>query len=132
MPRSSLARKGGSKFVGFKLDEVSDRFYRRKAQEAGLTLSDYIRKLLMQGVVNDNIQSLEQRIQALTAHLHANPVAAAPPGDTVSANTEVVTAIFLCREILSATMHDRDPQSLYKAQERARVNAEKVSGARRG
>ncbi len=144
MPRPAGSGKGSADRVTIRFDRDASVFYRRKANEAGISLAEYCRQLLVRGVVNDNVQRLEQRISALSDVLGSRALpdvsalsaqSAAATSSTVGAvpaQLDVLTAIFLCREILSATMHDRDPQGLYQAQERARVSAEKVSGARRG
>lgn len=135
MPRLKTPGKGAPKPISFKLDPESDRFYRRKAQENGLSLSDYLRKLLLQGVVNENVSIIEQRLKGLISQLsgssptaQGSPAAAAAFGVPV----DVVRAIFFNREVLTSIISDRNIQLYHQAQDKAEAAAQRLLGGANG
>ncbi|MBJ9711896.1 hypothetical protein MMZ06_27770 [Burkholderia gladioli] len=130
MPRLKTPGKGASKPISFKLDPESERFYRRKAQESGLSLSDYIRKQLAQGVITENVSLIEQRLRGLIDLLAGQASAA---GAQVNARTmlpaEIVRATFFSQEVLKAIASNQNKQTYYAAQEAAEEETKKLLGA---
>ncbi|WP_186038968.1 hypothetical protein, partial [Burkholderia gladioli] len=100
----------------FKLDPESERFYRRKAQESGLSLSDYIRKQLAQGVITENVSLIEQRLKGLIDLLAGQASAAGAQGNArPMLPAELVRAMFFSREVLKAIAAKQNQQIFYDA-----------------
>lgn len=135
MPRLKTPGKGAPKPISIKLDPDSDRFYRRKAQENGLSLSDYLRKLLLQGVVNENVSIIDQRLKGLISQLNgSSPTAqsSSAAAAAVALPVDVLRAIFFNREVLKAIVSDRNIQSFHDAQTRAEAETQRILGAAHG
>ncbi|WP_186020425.1 plasmid mobilization protein [Burkholderia gladioli] len=129
MPRLKTPGKGASKPISFKLDPESERFYRRKAQESGLSLSDYIRKQLAQGVITENVSLIEQRLKGLIDLLAGQASAAGGSGNSrTMLPAEIVRATFFCQEVLKAIASNQNKQTYYAAQEVAEAETKKLLG----
>ncbi|WP_186035706.1 plasmid mobilization protein [Burkholderia gladioli] len=130
MPRLKTPGKGASKPISFKLDPESERFYRRKAQESGLSLSDYIRKQLAQGVITENVSLIEQRLKGLIDLLAGQASAAGGSGNSrTMLPAEIVRATFFSQEVLKAIASNQNKQTYYAAQEAAEAETKKLLGA---
>lgn len=130
MPRLKTPGKGASKPISFKLDPESERFYRRKAQESGLSLSDYIRKQLAQGVITENVSLIEQRLRGLIDLLAGQASAAGAHGNArTTLPAEIVRATFFSQEVLKAIASNQNKQTYYAAQEAAEAETKKLLGA---
>ncbi|MGN4069689.1 plasmid mobilization protein [Burkholderia gladioli] len=130
MPRLKTPGKGASKPISFKLDPESERFYRRKAQESGLSLSDYIRKQLAQGVITENVSLIEQRLRGLIDLLAGQASAAGAQGNAgTMLPAEIVRATFFSREVLKAIAAKQNQQIFYDAQDVAEAETRKLLGA---
>ena len=71
MPRQKGTSKGSTKPITLRLDDDTETFYKRKANEHGISLSEYLRQTLVQGVIAENIREAEERIRALFAEARA-------------------------------------------------------------
>ncbi|MCW3696726.1 hypothetical protein [Burkholderia cenocepacia] len=138
MPRSSHASKGKSERITLRFDRPTNEFYRRKANEAGVPVAEFCRQILVRGIVNDNVEQIEKRLNAL---LSAIPISAqAANGQAVHAGgnsshllpTDLVRAIYLCREVLTTIVSDRNIQFLHQAQDRAEAATKKLLGESNG
>ncbi|WP_334001400.1 hypothetical protein [Burkholderia gladioli] len=130
MPRLKTPGKGASKPISFKLDPESERFYRRKAQESGVSLSDYIRKHLAQGVITENVSLIEQRLRGLIDLLAAQASALGAQGHAPTMlPVEIVRATFFSQEVLKAIASTQNKQTYYAAQEAAEAETKKLLGA---
>ncbi|WP_186019495.1 hypothetical protein [Burkholderia gladioli] len=129
MPRLKTPGKGASKPISFKLDPESERFYRRKAQESGVSLSDYIRKQLAQGVITENVSLIEQRLRGLIDLLAGQASAAGAQGHArTTLPAEIVRATFFSQEVLKAIASTQNQQTYYAAQEAAEKETKKLLG----
>jgi hypothetical protein len=119
--------KGETDRFNIRLDKDTAAFYRRRAKEAGITVSDLLRKTLHEGVVAENVQDVEDRIKALIASI---PTSVTSGGDGVT--EEIALSIITSEALLSAIVEAQDPQALYRAQNAARVKLRKVRGVSNG
>ena len=117
--------KGETDRFNIRLDKDTAGFYRRKAKEAGLTVSDYLRKTLHEGVIAENIHEAEERIRALFAEARAVTTPAAGGG----VSDDLQLAVYTCEAMLIAIVEARDTQALYDAQNAARAKLKKLKGA---
>ncbi|MBS2132363.1 hypothetical protein KEX41_29720 (plasmid) [Burkholderia thailandensis] len=128
MPRPKGTGKGLADRVTIRFDEVTSAFYRRKANEAGMSVAEYCRQLLVRGIINDNVQVLEQRIQALLS-VNSSHQAGSRSGPV---RPELLEAVFFCKEVLTAIISDRNIQHFYDAQDRAKLEVKKLQEAQHG
>ena len=123
MPRPKGTGKGRSKPATIRLPDDEDAFYRRKANEAGLSLNGYLTKLLVEGAVAEKVhefaETMDQKIAALAA-----------VGKTGGAGVpdEILLSIITSEALLAEIVSAQDVQVLYRAQEAARAKMKKLKG----
>lgn len=138
MPRSSHASKGKSERITLRFDRPTNEFYRRKANEAGVPVAEFFRQILVRGIVNDNVEQIEKRLNALLSAIPISAQAANGQAAHSGGNsshllpTDLVRAIYLCREVLTTIVSDRNIQFLHQAQDRAEAATKKLLGESNG
>ncbi|WLE64157.1 hypothetical protein GIY62_35450 (plasmid) [Burkholderia plantarii] len=149
MPRSSGTSKGKSFPLTIRFNRDENQHYRSKANEAGLSASEYCRQKLARGQLGDGIAQLENRLTALitavqqiAAQLASMQVPApASPGAErgQSSGTRLnkvqlahLEAVFTAAEILSVIAHDKSPQVRDRAQDVARAKIRELTGGGNG
>lgn len=121
MPRIKGTGKGASDVITLRLEPEVKAFYRTKANEHGIALSEYLRQLLTAGLISENVQTIEARLGAILDRV-------SQAGGSGSLPDSVVKSILLAEELLTKIVNDNDPQSLYAAQERVQ---ERLAALRR-
>jgi hypothetical protein len=119
--------KGETDRFNIRLDKGTAAFYRRRAKEAGMTVSDLLRKTLHEGVVAENVQDVEDRIKALITSIPSSVTSGAE-----GVTEEIALSIITSEALLSAIVEAQDPQALYRAQDAARVKLRKLRGVSNG
>lgn len=119
--------KGETDRFNIRLDKDTAAFYRRRAKEAGMTVSDLLRKTLHEGVVAENVQDVEDRIKALIASIPSSATSGAE-----GVTEEIALSIITSEALLSAIVEAQDPQALYRAQQAATVKLRKLRGVSNG
>ncbi|MDB5770943.1 MAG: hypothetical protein JWM42_1317 [Burkholderia sp.] len=125
-----MAKGTGKRRVGsfqYPIDKDTAAFYRRKAKEAGVTVSEFLRNTLHEGVVAENVQDVEDRIRARIASI---PGSMESPGQGLT--DEIALSIITSEALLSAIVEAQDPQALYRAHDAARVKLRKIKGVSNG
>ena len=123
MPRPKGTGKGRAKPATIRLPDDEDAFYRRKANEAGLSLNGYLTKLLVEGAVAEKVhefaETMDQKIAALAA-----------VGKTGGGGVpdEILLSIITSEALLAQIVSAQDVQVLYRAQEAARAKMALVHG----
>ncbi|AOJ79174.1 hypothetical protein WS86_00040 (plasmid) [Burkholderia savannae] len=128
MPRKAGTGKGESDRFNIRVDWDTGAFYRRKANEHGISPSEYLRQLLVQGVITETVQEIETRLMGVLSRMSAG----SGGGGGVEIPDEVVLSILTSEEMLAAIVEARDPQELYRAQDRAREKMKRMKGAKNG
>lgn len=100
-----------------------DAYYRRRAKESGVTISDFINRLLVQGVIAENVISVEERMRALIAEIQVSAARTGSPGEQM--NPDVVLSVLTSELLLTKIVESRNPQDLYDAQKAAKMRMEK-------
>ena len=124
MPRLKGHGKGPSDRINIRLDGPVGAFYRSKANEHGLRVSDYLRGLLTQGVITENVQEIEQRLRALIGEIAA-------AGDRAGGGAipdALLLSVLTSEALLSKIVEQRDTQELYAAQEVAKARLLRIKG----
>jgi hypothetical protein len=124
MPRIRGIGKGITERINIRLDPEVAAFYRRKANEHGVSLSEYLRQTLVQGVITENIQDIEDRLLRVAEEIKI-------PNSHESAQLpdELLLSIFTTEALLTAIVESRDTQQLYDAQNNARRRLSAFVGA---
>ena len=120
-PRGS--GKGPSYRYTIRLDEETARYYRARASDCGVTMSELLRQLLMHGVITETVVEIETRLKATVAEMNrANALGSGAMPENL------LRSVYLTEELLKAIVHARDIQELYRAQDRvtARLADEKM------
>lgn len=117
MPRPKGTGKGSNPPVTMRFPGDEGTYFRRKANENGVSLSAYLYKTLINGAIAENIQDVEERIQAMLQKASESVGQASPAALPES----VILSIYTCEALLVAITEARDPQSLYEAQDRAKA-----------
>ena len=115
MPRIRGIGKGVTERINIRLDPEVTSFYRRKANEHGVSISEYLRQTLVQGIITENVQEIEERLLKV-----ADGLKRSTNQDRASMPDELLLSIFTTEALLSAIVESRDTQQLYEAQNTAR------------
>lgn len=124
MPGLQGKGKGASERINIRLDRETMHFYRVRAHQHGVSVSEYLRQTLVQGVIAENVQEIEERLRRVVAEINA----AGAAGSTVQVPDDLLLAVFASEAMLAAIVEARDVQALYDAQERARAKLKRLKG----
>lgn len=127
MPRKAGTGKGATGRFNIRLDDDTAAFFRTKANEHGLSASEYLRQTLVKGVIAENVAEIEERLKGLIDEIRAK---AAPSQTSAGAAIpgHVILSIYTCEELLKAIVEARDPSQLYEAQDRAKARLKRDKG----
>lgn len=109
--------KGPTGRFNIRLDDDTAAFYRKQASLHGTTLSEFLRHLLIQGMIAESVTDIEERLGALirqSAAISAQSKGAEIPDD-------MLLSVFTSEALLAAIVEARDVQALYTAQRLAKA-----------
>ena len=115
MSKISKGEQGASKVVTFRLDDDTALYYGKRAKETGVSLSTFIKNMIMQGMIADNALEIEQRIGALIAAIPKS----LQPSSVGGMSDNALLSLYTTQYLLTAIVQARDPQELYAAQDKA-------------
>jgi len=120
MPKIRGFSKGPTKLRTIRFDIETDAFYASKANEAGLPVSEYIRNLLVQGVIAESVQNIEARLSAFIDKIGG----VTRHTDTQYLGENIRGSVFLSEAILGLMVAQSNPAQLKEAEQYAdsRVN----------
>ena len=122
MQKNTKSLEEGSKFVGLRLDRDTAAYYSKRAKERGTTLSDFLRNMIVQGMIAENALDIEQRMRAMIAEMQLQ--------DSGTSRADLPDAawlsLFTSEALLSAIVEARNVQDLYAAQDRAKAKLERL------
>ena len=113
MPKTTLTKKTAGRF-NIRLDDETADFYRKKAQAHRVSLSEYLRQTLVQGVIAENVASIEKRLSQIATRS--------------SIPNELLLSILTSEALLSAIVEAKDVSQLYAAQDRAKRRLAEING----
>lgn len=117
MARPKGSGKGLSKPVSIRLPAEEEAFYRSQANKHGMSLSAFLTRTLLMGVVAENVQDVEQRLKAVVASISDTR----PASSAAALPEDVLLSIYTSEYLLTAIVEARDVQQLYAAQDKARA-----------
>lgn len=128
MPRQKGTGKGQTDRFNIRLDEETAQFYKTKANEHGISISEFLRQTLIQGVISENVYEIEQRLKNVISELSENK----QNNKKAHISDEMLLSIFTSEEILSDIVEARDTQKLYAAQDKAKLRLQRLNGMQNG
>ncbi len=124
MPRLRGIGKGKTTPFSIRLDKELASFYRRKANEHGISVSEFLRQMLVQGVIAENVQEIEMCLSRKVEEIRA----AHQSGHACAIPENVLLSLFTSEALLTAIVESRNPQQLYEAQNRAKLKLKQIKG----
>lgn len=100
-----------------RLDPETADYYRRQAQARRMSVSAYLRRTLIEGVITENVNEIEQRLQNIVSTISSTQ-------NLLS--DELALSILISEMLLTAIVEARDPQQLYEAQDRAKQKLQQL------
>lgn len=112
MPRPKGSGKGATEVVTLRMEMEVAAFYRSKANEAGLSLAEFIRQTLMAGITAESLKSIEARLGDIlekSTQMGESKTEAELPD-------EAWKSLFKTEAMLTKIVESRNPGDLYEAQ----------------
>lgn len=119
--------KGGNilgKPISIRLPPDEEAFYRREAAAHRMPLNGYLTKMLVQGVVAENMLEFQDRMAALVATI---PTELKAEGGGIP--DHIALSLFTSEALLTAIVTAQDEKTLYAAQDAAKTKLKKLRGA---
>ena len=98
-------------------------FYRARAAAARMSVSAYVTKTLLQGVVAENVLDAEDRLQRLIDTIPTERAAGA-----ADLSEDLALSLFTCEALLTAIVQAQDHRTLYAAHDAAKAKIRKRKG----
>lgn len=124
MPKNQNSGDEGSKFIGLRLDRETAAFYSKRAKENGTTLSEFLRNMIVQGIISETAQEIEQRLRGLVDEIRLG----GQTGGRAGISDELLLSVFTSENLLAAIVEARDIQKLYEAQDAAKARLAELKG----
>jgi hypothetical protein len=128
MPRIRRSDDSGSKFIGFRLDRDTADFYSKRAKANGSTLSEFLRNMIVQGMIAESAYEVEQRLRGLMTEIRSGRQKDSEAGIP----DELLLSAFTSEHLLTAIVEARDIQKLYEAQDAAKARLAELKGGTDG
>ena len=128
MPKTTKDTADGSKFVGLRLDRDTAAYYSKRAKERGTTLSDFLRNMIVQGMIAETALDVEQRMREMIGELQVR----AGGGGTAQLPENALLSIYTTEQLLTKIVEQRNVQDLYDAQDKARAKLKREKGQANG
>ena len=126
MPRPRGFGKGETGRANIRLDPNTLDFYKARANEHGVSLAEYLRQLLTQGVTTETVSSIEARLS------QAGDEIAAKVSHTQALRSMPILlqrALLETHAMLTKIVEAQDIQALYDAQEIAKAKLARLHSA---
>ena len=124
MALNKRKQSDGSKIITMRLDRDTAAYYGKRAKERGMSVSEFLRSMVVQGMIAENAQEIEMRLQAMLAQFET----AGGSGGKVALDEKARLSIYTSEALLSAIVQDRDVQRLYDAQNQAQARMKREKG----
>jgi plasmid stability protein len=126
MPRPRGFGKGETARANVRLDPDTLAFYKTRANEYGVSLSEYLRQLLTQGVTTETVASIEARLNQAGDEI-ATKVSRAQAAHSMPILLQ--RALLETHAMLTKIVEAQDIQALYDAQEIAKAKLARLHSA---
>lgn len=112
--------KGETERFNIRLDVNTASYYKKKANEHGVSLSEYLRQLLVQGVITETVEEIEVRLKDIVAQIIPQPHTRMPD--------EISFTIFNIEALLTTIVQAKSIQHVYEAQDKAKEKMSQMKG----
>ncbi len=121
MTRKKWITKGESNRITIRFDELTRNFYSNEAKHHGLDVSEYLRQLLMRGVIAVNAVEIQENFRYTAAEIQANwkNMESVMPD-------EMALSLFTIEELLKKLVAEKNVQAYYEAQNMAQMKLKRV------
>lgn len=126
MPRPRGFGKGETARANVRLDPDTLAFYKTRANEHGVSLSEYLRQLLTQGVTTETVASIEARLNQAGDEI-ATKVSRAQAVHSMPILLQ--RALLETHAMLTKIVEAQDVQALYDSQEIAKAKLARLRSA---
>jgi hypothetical protein len=106
--------------ITIRLPADEEAFYRQQAARHRMPLSGFLAKMLVQGVIAENLLDVEERIGRLVASIPAEL-----PTRSAVVSDDLALSLFTCEALLTAIVQAQDYRTLYAAQDAAKAHLKK-------
>jgi len=126
MPRPRGFGKGETGRANIRLDPDTLDFYKRRANEQGVSLSEYLRQLLTHGVTCETVSSIEAKLGQA-----GDEIAAKVSGAQAAGSMPILLqrALLETHAMLTKIVEAQDIQSVYDSQEIAKAKLARLHSA---
>ena len=126
MPRPRGFGKGETARANVRLDPDTLAFYKTRANEHGVSLSEYLRQLLTQGVTTETVSCIEARLNQV-----GNEIAAKVSHAQAAHSMPILLqrALLETHAMLTKIVEAQDIQALYDSQEIAKAKLARLHSA---
>lgn len=128
MPRPRGFGKGETARANVRLDPDTLAFYKARANESGVSLSEYLRQTLTQGVITENVTAIEARLRVAGDEM-LDKLSQAQGARSMPILLQ--RALLETHAMLSKVVEAQDIQTLYDAQKIAEAKLAKLHAAAR-
>ncbi len=90
-----------------------------------MSLSDFLRNMIVQGMIAENALDIEQRMRAMIGEFQLQ----ASSGGQAALPDSVLLSLFTSEALLAAIVEARNVQDLYSAQDRAQAKLARLKAA---
>ncbi len=125
MPRQKGIGKGETERFNIRMDKDTAHFYRKKANEHGLSVSEFLRQMLMHGIIAENVQEIEERLKHTASEIQADLYGSR----AMTIPDPVLLSVLTSEALLKSIVEARDIQKLYEAQNTAQATLKQIKGA---
>ena len=123
MARTLGTGKGLNKPITIRLPPDEEAFYRRRASDHGVSLSAFLTKTLVAGVIAENLLDVEDRIGRLI-----DTIPTERPAGGGDLPEDLALSLFTCEALLTAIVQAQDHRTLYAAHDAAKAKIRKRKG----
>lgn len=122
MPKLGAKKTTSKGMTTIRMEPEEKLFYQRRAQQHGMSLSDYLKHLQVKGLTAEQVEEMQAPISQLLERLSS------AGGNEKSENMPetVLLSIFTIEEMLTSIVTARDVQALYEAQNKAKIKLGKM------
>lgn len=121
MPKLTKTAIETGEVVSIRLDRETALYYRRRANEKGISLSEFLRNSIVQGMVAECVLDVEQRMKSVLVEMNEISQSTQQPAIPES----LILSIYTCENLLSKIVGGTNIQELYEAQDKAKERLKK-------
>lgn len=118
----------GVQIVTMRLDKETATYYRRRANERGVSFSDFLRNMIVQGMIAETALDVEQRMRAIIGEMQIKAV----DGGSAKLSENALLSIYTSEQLLAKIVEARNVQDLYDAQNKAKARIKREKGDTNG